>query len=92
MIAQALDNSGRTGHLFFSWWGGSDTDSSTWPRDICVRGNFFNNTHGYYDVQYRQEFPSSWPLDIEPAPSNTWSSSGVGSGSSFPTRACPAGF
>lgn len=85
-----FDNNGRTGHLFFSWWGGSETDSSTWPRDICVRGNTFTNTHGAYDIQYRQEFPSSWPLFIEPPPSNTWSA--VNGGSSFPTRACHASF
>lgn len=82
-----FDNNGRTGHLFFSWWGGSDSDSATWPRDICVKGNRFTNTHGAYDIQYRQEFPSSWPLYIEPPPSNTWST--VNGGSSFPTKACP---
>lgn len=82
-----FDNNGRTGHLFFSWWGGSEANSTTWPTRICVKGNTFRNTNGAYDIQYRQEFPASWPLYIEAPPSNTWST--VNGGSSFPTKACP---
>ena len=43
-------NNGNTAHLFFTNFGNQFNDSS-YPRNICVRGNTFQQTHGaYFDV------------------------------------------
>jgi hypothetical protein len=65
-------NNGTTSHIFFTWFGGVSDPGSSWPRDICVRGNSFNNTHGaYYDVNFRAEIPSSAHIVIQRDASST---------------------
>ena len=61
----SFTNNGNTSHIFFSYCGtkaseldGCSTYSGTYPRDICVRDNVFNRTHGaFYDVNFRSEIP-----------------------------------
>jgi chitodextrinase len=65
-------NNGTTSHIFFTWFGGVADPGSSWPRNICVRNNTFNNTHGaYYDVNFRSEIPSSSGIVIERDASST---------------------
>lgn len=73
-----FDNNGTTAHLFFTWFNGSATDSSTWPQNICVRGNTFTNNHNdFYHIQARTEIDVSVAnIDVEDSPSNTYDSSG----------------
>ena len=74
-------NNGTTGHLFFSYFGATNNPSTSYPRNICVRGNTFNKTHSnYYAIQFRAEIPDS--ANIRIAPSNTFS--GVGAPSTSP--------
>ena len=65
-------NNGTTSHIFFTWFGGVADPGSSWPRNICVRGNTFNQLHGaYYDVNFRSEIPSSAGIVIERDASST---------------------
>jgi hypothetical protein len=60
-------NNGNTGHLFFTWYGSTANPSTSYPRQICVRGNTFNETHGaYYDIDFRNEIPLSAGIKIDP--------------------------
>ena len=40
-----FDNGGNTAHLFWTWWGGSQTDAATWPKNICVTQTKFTRCH-----------------------------------------------
>jgi hypothetical protein len=79
-----IDN-GTTGHIFFSWWGG--TAGVDHPRNVCVRGNTFIRSHGYYHIQYREEIPTSSGIRVEPPPSNSIDDS-AGIGASPFLRSC----
>ena len=60
-------NNGNTSHIFFSYWGSVADPGSSYPRNICVRGNTFNETHtAYSDVNFRAEIPPSANIDIDP--------------------------
>ena len=60
-------NNGNTGHIFFSWWGDTANSSTSYPRDMCVRGNTFNRKHeGTQDIDFRNEIPVSANLKIDP--------------------------
>lgn len=63
---------GTTGHLFFSWFGGSGTDPTTFPQNICVRHNYFDLSHnGFYHIQIREEIdPVAKKINVEAPPSN----------------------
>jgi hypothetical protein len=57
-----FDDNGTTGHIFFTWFGG-DGD----PARICIRGCVFTNSHNpYFDIQFREEIPSSATIYISP--------------------------
>ena len=59
-------NNGTTAHIFFSWWGDVADPGSSYPRNICVRGNTFNQTAGaYFDVNFRAEIPTSADIKIQ---------------------------
>jgi len=69
-------NNGNTSHIFFSYFGNAAYEgaspTSTYPRNMCVRGNVFNETHGaYYDVNFREEIPSGANIKIQRDASNT---------------------
>jgi hypothetical protein len=69
-------NNGNTSHIFFSYFGTAayegTSPSSTYPRNMCVRGNTFNETHGaYYDVNFREEIPSNANIKIQRDASST---------------------
>lgn len=65
-------NNGNTGHVFFTWFGSTANPSSSYPRNICLRGNTFNNTHGaYFDVNFREEIPVSANIKIQRDASST---------------------
>jgi hypothetical protein len=65
-------NNGNTGHIFFTWWGGVANPSTSYPRNICVRGNVFNNTwNAFYDVNFRAEIPTSSGIKVQPDASST---------------------
>ncbi len=66
-------NNGNTGHIFFSWWGTIANPSVSYPRNICVRGNTFNATwDAYYDVNFRDEIPTSANIKIQLDASTGW--------------------
>jgi hypothetical protein len=59
-------NNGTTAHIFFSWWGDVADPGSSYPRNVCVRGNTFNATAGaYFDVNFREEIPTSANIKIQ---------------------------
>jgi hypothetical protein len=65
-------NNGNTAHIFFSWWGGTADPRTSYPRDICVRGNTFNQTHdATSDVNFRDEIPATAHIAIQRDASNT---------------------
>ena len=70
-----FNNNGSTAHIFFTWWGETANPSTSYPRDICVRGNTFINPPGgvfhYYDINFRSEIPTSANIKIQPGVSNT---------------------
>jgi chitodextrinase len=58
---------GNTGHIFFTWFGNEANPSTSYPRNICVRGNTFNETAGaYVDINFRAEIPVSSGIKIAP--------------------------
>lgn len=71
-----FSNNGTTSQIFFSWWGtagyeGADP-ATTYPRNMCVRGNTFGETHGaYWDVNFRPEIPSNANIKVQRDASNT---------------------
>lgn len=67
-----FDDNGNTSHIFFTWFGNQADPSSSYPTNICVRGNTFGATHGaYYAVNLREEIPASTNIAVEAPPSNT---------------------
>lgn len=63
-----FENNGTTAHIFFTWFGGTASPSSSYPRNICVRNNTFRDgpdVFHYYDVNFRAEIPSSAGIVIE---------------------------
>jgi chitodextrinase len=63
---------GSTAHIFFTWFGNQADPATTYPRNICVRGNTFNRTEtAYFDVNFRAEIPSSANIVIERDATNT---------------------
>jgi hypothetical protein len=59
-------NNGNTSHIFFTWFGNTANPSTSYPRNMCVRGNTFNGTHGaYYDVNLRGEIPTSANIKVQ---------------------------
>ena len=70
--SNTFENNGNTGHVFFTWWGSTANASSSYPRNICVRNNSFGATHGaYFDVNFRQEIPTSANIVVQRDASNT---------------------
>jgi hypothetical protein len=66
LIENTFTNNGTTSHIFFTWFGNLAEPSTSFPRNICVRGNTFNETHGaYYDVNFRAEIPVSANIKIQ---------------------------
>jgi hypothetical protein len=70
-------NNGTTSHIFFSFWGtavyeGAMPVSQTYPRNMCVRENIFNQTAGaFWDVNFREEIPSNANIRIQRNARNT---------------------
>lgn len=59
-------NNGNTSHVFFTWFGSMADASRSYPRNICVRGNRFNETHGaYFAINFRPEIPVSSGIRID---------------------------
>lgn len=59
-------NNGNTSHIFFTWFGTAAT-TSNYPKNVCVKGNTFNATHGaYFDVNLREEIPVSSGIAVDP--------------------------
>ena len=63
-------NNGSTSHIFFTWFGNEANPATSYPRNICVRGNRFVNPPGgefhYYDINMRAEIPTSANIKIDP--------------------------
>jgi hypothetical protein len=59
-------NNGNTSHIFFTWFGNTANPATSYPRNMCVRGNTFGPTHGaYYDVNLRGEIPVSANIKVQ---------------------------
>jgi hypothetical protein len=63
-------NNGTTSHVFFSYWGTAAYEgapgSTTYARDMCVRGNTFNQTAGaFLDVNFRDEIPANAKIVVQ---------------------------
>jgi hypothetical protein len=58
-------NNGSTAHIFFTWFGNKAEPWVSYPREMCVRGNTFNATPAYYDVNLREEIPSSARIRVQ---------------------------
>lgn len=81
-------NNGNTAHIFFTWFGGRADPSSSYPSNMCVRNNTFNQTHGaYYAVDIRSEIPSSTGIDVEPGSNRVTANIGLSSSSRI-VRSC----
>lgn len=70
-------NNGNTAHIFFTWFGSSGSTSS-YPKNICVRGNSFGPTYAgpngiaaYFSIQFRDEIPVSSNIKIDPSNKQT---------------------
>jgi hypothetical protein len=67
-----FDDNGNTSHVFFTWFGSAANAATSYPRNICVRGNTFGARHGaYYDVNLRAEIPTSAGIIVQPNASIT---------------------
>lgn len=54
-------NNGNTAHLFFTSFG-NQFNSTSYPRNWCVRGNTFGPTHGaFFDVNFGGNVPQVGP-------------------------------
>ena len=67
-----FDDNGTTGHIFFTWFGGSGGtgayDTNNYPRRICVKNSSFTRCHNpYYDIQARAEIPLDCGINIDPS-------------------------
>jgi hypothetical protein len=59
-------NNGNTAHIFFTWFGDTADPTTSYPRDICVRGNVFNRRHtAFFDVNFREEIPSTAHITVQ---------------------------
>jgi chitodextrinase len=59
-------NNGSTSHIFATWFGNQANPATTYPRDVCIRGNTFGPTAGaYYDFNYRAEIPVSANIKVQ---------------------------
>lgn len=59
-------DNGNTAHIFFTWFGNTANPSTSYPRNICVRGNTFGPTHGaFFDVNLREEIPASAGIRVQ---------------------------
>lgn len=59
---------GNTAHIFFTWFGNTADPSRSWPRDICVRNNVFNQTWtAYFSIDWRSEIPATANIRIDPS-------------------------
>lgn len=59
-------NNGSTSHIFVTWFGNQADPATTYPRNVCIRGNTFGPTAGaYYDFNYRQEIPVSANIKVQ---------------------------
>ena len=59
-------NNGNTAHIFFTWFGSTANSSTSYPRNICVKGNTFGPTHtAYWDINLRDEIPLSARIPIQ---------------------------
>jgi hypothetical protein len=57
---------GTTSHIFFSWFGNTANPAVSYPRNMCVRGNIFNETAGaYVDVNFRAEIPRTARIVVQ---------------------------
>ncbi len=60
-------NNGNTAHIFFTWFGNTGT-TSAYPRNICVKGNTFNQTWtAYFSIGWRDEIPTSANIHVDPS-------------------------
>ncbi|MEW6581823.1 MAG: Ig-like domain-containing protein [Actinomycetota bacterium] len=60
-------DNGTTAHVFFTWWGSTANSATSYPRNVCVRGNTFGPWHGaYYDINFRAEIPTSSGIAVDP--------------------------
>jgi hypothetical protein len=64
-------NNGNTAHIFFTWFGSTADPATSYPRNMCVRGNTFGPTHGaFYDVNMRGEIPLAANIRVQPGADN----------------------
>ena len=69
-------NNGTTAHILFSWWGTAAyqgaAPSTTYPRNICVRGNTFGPRAGAYsDISINEAIPTTANIKIQRNASST---------------------
>lgn len=61
IAGNTFENNGNTSHVFFTNFG-NQFNGSSYPRNICVRGNTFGATHGaFFDVNFHQNVSSVGP-------------------------------
>ncbi len=66
-----FQNNGNTSHIFFTWFGTLADPATSYPRNMCVRGNTFGPTHGaFFDVNMRGEIPLSANIRVQPGADN----------------------
>ena len=57
---------GTTSHIFFSWFGSTANPSVSYPRNMCVRGNTFNETAGaFVAINFREEIPANAGIVVQ---------------------------
>jgi hypothetical protein len=67
-----FENNGSTAHIFFTYFGTLADPASSFPRDMCVRGNTFGATHtAFLDVDIRPEIPRTANIVIQPNARNS---------------------
>lgn len=77
-----FQDNGSTAHVFFTWWGNTASPSTSYPRRICVRDNTWGPTHtAYFDINFREEIPTSSGISIDPAQNASTTNAGF-------TRTC----
>ena len=61
-----FENNGSTAHVFFTYFGSLADPASSFPRNMCVRGNTFGPTHSaFLDVDVRPEIPRTANIVIQ---------------------------
>jgi hypothetical protein len=62
-----FENNGNTAHIFFTYFGSLADPASSFPRNMCVRGNVFGATHSaFLDVDVRPEIPRTANIVVQP--------------------------